>query len=54
MLDDWIIAEIKRKEQEKREEDNRPRAELTLDEPPEDQTEDEDKPKRGVEIISLL
>ena len=64
MLEPWIIEQIRRREEEARRRDERPRLEIPIrderwkpepDRPEgeEDRSDDEDKPERGVVIIEM-
>ncbi|HEY4180407.1 MAG TPA: hypothetical protein VGM90_26370 [Kofleriaceae bacterium] len=56
MLDPWIIEEILKKEEERRKEQEGPRPELPVYQPPPFETSvtpASDEPKRGVMIIDI-
>jgi len=56
MLEPWIIEEIRRREEEERGRQDRPRVELPIAEemwPPRTEDEVRDEPKRGVVIIGM-
>jgi hypothetical protein len=57
MLEPWNIEQIRRGEEERRRQDDRPRIELPLSDdvwpPHSDQSENTDKTERGVVIIGM-
>lgn len=55
MLEPWIIAEILRREQEEREERERPVLQIEIEPPPayEEPRAEEEREERGVYIIQL-